>query len=198
VLVERGDLSYAQRVADVWPEFSAHGKGSVTLGDVLVHTAGVLGLWPQIAPENLCDWDRVCAFIAEERPWWPPRTQTGYHALTFGFVLGELVRRATGRTLAAALRKEIVAPLAVADELHFGDPHHLLARVARQGPEGAAPSPTRARIAARPRAPVRRAADRRLRQPPRRSRSRRSFARDDVRARRGADVRRAPRPRRRC
>ena len=140
-LLERGALSYEQRVADVWPEFSAHGKDLVTVRDVLLHTAGVPGLWLQIRPEDLCDSERVCAFIADQQPWWPPGTQTGYHALTFGFVLGEVVRRATGRTLAAALREEIAAPLGVADELHFGVRDDLLARVARQGPDGAAPTP---------------------------------------------------------
>jgi CubicO group peptidase (beta-lactamase class C family) len=143
MLIERGDLRYDQRVADVWPEFSAHGKDRVTLRDVLLHTAGVPGLWPQITPEDLCDWDRVCAFIADEPPWWPPGTETGYHALTFGFVLGEAVRRATGRTLAAALREEIAAPLGVVDELHFGVPDDLLAGIARQGPDGAASPPPR-------------------------------------------------------
>jgi CubicO group peptidase (beta-lactamase class C family) len=141
VLVEHGDLGYDRRVADVWPEFGAHGKDGVTLRDVLVHTAGVPGLWPDITPGDLDDWDRVCAFIAAQPPWWPPGTRIGYHALTFGFVLGELVRRATGRTLAAALREEIAAPLGIADELHFGVPAQLLARVARQGPDGAAPPP---------------------------------------------------------
>jgi CubicO group peptidase (beta-lactamase class C family) len=141
VLVERGDLGYDRRVADVWPEFAAHGKGGVTLRNVLAHTAGVPGLWPDITPADLGDWDRVCAFIAAQPPWWPPRTRIGYHALTFGFVLGELVRRATGRTLAAVLREEIAVPLGIADELHFGVPARLLVRVARQGPEGAAPTP---------------------------------------------------------
>lgn len=141
VLVERGELSYDQRVADVWPEFGAHGKDDVTLRDVLLHAAGVPGLWPQIQPADLADWYRVCAFVADQPPWWPPGTQTGYHALTFGFVLGELVRRATGRTLAAALREEIAASLGIADELHFGVPAQLLASVARQGPHGAAPPP---------------------------------------------------------
>jgi CubicO group peptidase (beta-lactamase class C family) len=139
VLVERGELAYDQPVADVWTEFAAHGKEGVTLADVLVHTAGVPGLWPEITPEDLCDWERVCAFIADEPPWWTPGTETGYHALTFGFVLGEFVRRATGRTLAAALRQEIAVPLGVEGELHFGVPTGLLARVARQGPAGAAP-----------------------------------------------------------
>ena len=141
VLIKRGDLRYDQRVAEVWPEFGAYGKDGVTLRDVLMHTAGVPGLWPDITPGDLGDWDRICAFIADQPPWWPPGTRIGYHALTFGFVLGELVRRATGRTLAAALREEIAAPLGIADELHFGVPPQLLARVARQGPDGAAPPP---------------------------------------------------------
>ena len=141
LLVERGELSYGQCVADVWPEFSAHGKGSVTLADVLVHTAGVPGLWPQITPEDLCDWDRMCQFIAAQHPWWTPGTQTGYHALAWGFLLGELVRRATGRTIASVLHREIADPLRIAQELYFGVPADMLPRIARQGPEGASPPP---------------------------------------------------------
>lgn len=117
-------------MADVWPEFGAHGKDGVTVADVLVHAAGVPGLWPEITPWDLGDAGRICAFIAEQRPWWTPGTMTGYHVLTFGFIVGELVRRATGRTLAEVLRTEIAGPLPVADELHFGVLGHLLARVA--------------------------------------------------------------------
>jgi CubicO group peptidase (beta-lactamase class C family) len=141
IMVERGDLRYDQPVAEVWPEFATHGKDRVTLRHVLLHTAGVPGLWPQISAAGLCDWDRMCAFIADQEPWWTPGSQTGYHALTFGFVLGELVRRATKRTLAAVLREDIAGPLAVRDELHFGVPDAQLTKVARQGPEGAAPPP---------------------------------------------------------
>ena len=139
VLAERDELAYDQRVAEIWPEFAAHGKDVVTLADVLVHTAGVPGLWPEITPGDLGDWGRICGFIAQQRPWWTPGTMTGYHVLTFGFIVGELVRRATGHTLAEVLRTEIAGPLGVADELHFGVPEHLLARVARAGPDGAAP-----------------------------------------------------------
>ena len=139
VLVEHGELDYEQRVADVWPDFGAHGKDQVTLRDVLVHAVGVPGLWPDITPVDLGDWDRVCAFLAGQRPWWEPGTETGYHALTFGYVLGEVVRRMTRRTLADALRDEIAAPLGIEDELHFGVPARLLSNVARQGPAGAAP-----------------------------------------------------------
>ena len=140
VLAEQGQLAYDQRVADVWPQFAAHGKDGVTLADILVHSVGVPDLWPQITPEDLCDWPRVCAFIADQPPRWPPGTMTGYHALTFGFLLGEFVRRSTGRTIATALREEIAAPLGVVDELHFGVPGDLLDGVARSGPEGAEPS----------------------------------------------------------
>lgn len=139
VLVEHGELDYEQRVADVWPDFGAHGKDRVTVRDVLVHAAGVPGLWPDITPPDLGDWERVCAFLAGQRPWWEPGTETGYHALTFGYVLGEVVRRTTGRTLTEALRGDIAAPLGVEDDLHFGVPARFLSRVARQGPEGAAP-----------------------------------------------------------
>lgn len=139
VLAERGELDYEQRVADVWPDFGAHGKDRVTVRDVLVHAAGVPGLWPDIKPADLADRERVCTFLAGQRPWWEPGTETGYHALTFGYVLDEVVRRTTGRTLADALRHEIAAPLGIEDELHFGVPARFLPRVARQGPEGAAP-----------------------------------------------------------
>ena len=139
VLVERGELDYEQRVVDVWPDFGAHGKDRVTVRDVLVHAAGVPGLWPDITPADLGDWERVCAFLAGQRPWWEPGTETGYHALTFGYVLGEVVQRTTGRTLADALRDEMAAPLGIEDELHFGVPARLLPRVAHQGPDGAAP-----------------------------------------------------------
>jgi CubicO group peptidase (beta-lactamase class C family) len=138
-LVELGALGYDTKVADVWPEFATHGKGSVTLRDVLLHTAGVPGLWPEITPRDLCDWTLVCDHIAAEEPWWEPGTATGYHALTFGFLLGELVRRSTGRTLADALAEEIAAPLGIADELFFGVPVERLADVSIQGPDGAAP-----------------------------------------------------------
>jgi CubicO group peptidase (beta-lactamase class C family) len=75
-----------------------------------------------IRPEDRSDAQRVCAFIADHPPWWPPGTQTGYHALTLGFVLEEVVQRPTGRPLAVVLHDEIAAPLRVASELRFGVP----------------------------------------------------------------------------
>ena len=75
VLVERGELDYEQRVVGVWPDFGAHGKDRVTVRDVLVHAAGVPGLWPDITPADLGDWECVCAFLAGQRPWWEPGVQ---------------------------------------------------------------------------------------------------------------------------
>jgi len=80
VLIERGDLSDDMRIGDVWPEFGAHGKDTATLRHVLVHTAGVPGLPLDTSAVDLCDWDRMCAVIADAEPWWEPGTRFGYHA----------------------------------------------------------------------------------------------------------------------
>ena len=140
VLAERGEVSYDLRAADAWPEFAAHGKDAVTLRHVLLHTAGVPGLPAGTTVADLCDWERMCALVAGEEPWWEPGTRFGYHAKTFGFLLGEILRRATGRRISALLREVITGPLGIEDEVCFGVPPRLLPRVARQvAPEGAAP-----------------------------------------------------------
>jgi CubicO group peptidase (beta-lactamase class C family) len=142
VLVQRGELDYDLRVAEVWPEFGAHGKDTVTLRHVLLHTAGVPGLPPDTTAADLADWEHMCAVLAAARPWWEPGTRFGYHAKTFGFLLGEIVRRATGRTITQKLRELIADPLGIGDEIHFGVPPPLLPRVAWQdGGEPAPPPP---------------------------------------------------------
>ena len=140
VLIERGDLTDDMRIVEVWPEFEAHGKDAVTLRHVLLHTAGVPGLPPDTTAADLCDWDRMCVVIADSEPWWEPGTRFGYHAKTFGFLLGETLRRATGKTISALLREHVTDPLGVGDEVHFGVPEALLPRVARQvAPDGSGP-----------------------------------------------------------
>lgn len=142
VLVERGKLDYDMRAVDVWPQFGSHGKEKVTLRHVLLHTAGVPGLPSDTTVDDLCDWDHMCAILADEKPWWEPGTRFGYHAQTFGFLLGEILRRATGRTISTLLRDVITGPLGVEDEVHFGVPPPLLALVARQvASDGPAPHP---------------------------------------------------------
>jgi CubicO group peptidase (beta-lactamase class C family) len=142
VLVDRGALADDMRVAEVWPEFGAHGKDRVTLRHVLMHTAGVPGLPAETTAADLGDWDRMCAVIADETPWWEPGTGFGYHAKTFGFLLGETLRRATGHPISTLLRTHVTEPLGVGDEVHFGVPRRLLPRVARQvGSTTARPEP---------------------------------------------------------
>jgi CubicO group peptidase (beta-lactamase class C family) len=132
VLVERGDLTDDMRVVEVWPEFGKHGKDTVTLRHVLLHTAGVPGLPADTTAADLCDWDHVCAAIADAEPWWEPGTRFGYHAKTFGFLLGEILRRATGKPISTLLREHVTGPLSISDEVHFGVPERLLPLVARQ------------------------------------------------------------------
>lgn len=140
VLAERGDIDYDMRVVEVWPEFGSLGKETVTLRHVLLHTAGVPGLPEDTTVEDLCNWDHMCEVLAAEKPWWVPGTRFGYHALTFGFLLGETLRRVTGRTISTLLRDVITGPLGIEDDVHFGVPEPLLARVARQvAPVGKAP-----------------------------------------------------------
>ena len=122
ILVERGVLGYDTPVADLWPEFGAHGKQKATVRHVLSHTAGVPGIPLTTTMEDLCDWDKMCAAIADEELWWEPGTKIGYHAYTFGYLVGEIVRRATGKPISRALLDEVSGPLGVGKELYFGMP----------------------------------------------------------------------------
>jgi CubicO group peptidase (beta-lactamase class C family) len=141
VLAERGDITYDLRLADVWPEFAACGKEPATLRHVLLHTAGLPGLPRETTVADLCDTDRMCAALAAAEPWWRPGSRFGYHALTFGFLLGETLRRVTGRTMSELLREVLTGPLGIADEICFAVPHPLLPRVARQTANPAPPEP---------------------------------------------------------
>ena len=130
MLVEHGRFGYDTPVADVWPEFGAHGKGKVTVRHVLNHTAGVPGIPLTTTIEDLCDWDKMCAAIAASELWWEPGTKIGYHAYTFGYITGEIVRRVTGQPISQVLREQISGPLGIEKELYFGMPkseHHRLA-----------------------------------------------------------------------
>jgi CubicO group peptidase (beta-lactamase class C family) len=132
ILAERGLFTYDTPVVELWPEFGAHGKESVTVRQVLNHTAGVPGIPLDTTIEDLCNWDKMCAAIAAEELWWEPGTKVGYHAYTFGYIVGEIVRRATGKRISQILREDVAGPLGVADEIYFGMPeseHHRLARL---------------------------------------------------------------------
>lgn len=131
LLVARGFLEYDSPVADLWPEFAAHGKSTATLRHVLTHTAGLPAMPREITPAELPDWSRVCAALAAAEPRWRPGVATGYHAYTFGFLVGELARRATGRPARELLRDWITAPLGIEGQLWFAVPEESLAGLAR-------------------------------------------------------------------
>jgi CubicO group peptidase (beta-lactamase class C family) len=122
ILAERGLFGYDTPVAELWPDFAAHGKQGVTVRQVLDHTAGVPGIPLDTTVEDLCDWDKMCAAIADAELWWEPGTKVGYHAYTFGYIVGEVVRRATGKPISQVLAEEVAGPLGVAGELWFGMP----------------------------------------------------------------------------
>jgi CubicO group peptidase (beta-lactamase class C family) len=118
LLVDRGELDLQASVADYWPEFAQAGKQDITVATVMGHRSGVIGPRTRLTPEETLDWDAVCDHIARAEPWWQPGTAQGYHMVSFGFILGEIVRRITGRTLGEYLRKEIAEPLGA--DVHIG------------------------------------------------------------------------------
>jgi CubicO group peptidase (beta-lactamase class C family) len=111
MLVDRGELDVAAPVARYWPEFAAAGKQDVLVRHLLSHTSGVSGLDQPAAIEDLYDWDKATARFAAQAPWWEPGSASGYHALNFGHLIGEVVRRITGTSLRQFVADEIAGPL---------------------------------------------------------------------------------------
>ena len=111
VLVEQGFFAYDTPVVDIWPEFGAHGKEAATVRHVLTHTVGVPGIPADTTPEDLCDWDKMCSAIAEAEPWWEPGTKVAYHAYPFGYIVGEIVRRATGKPISQVLKEDVAGQI---------------------------------------------------------------------------------------
>lgn len=118
VLADRGQLDLSAPVAAYWPEFAAAGKETVLVRHVLSHTAGLPDLTGLTAIEDLYDWQSVTAGLAAQAPEWEPGTAAGYHALTFGFLIGEIVRRVTGRSLGEFFAEEVAEPLDA--DFHIG------------------------------------------------------------------------------
>ena len=131
VLAERGVLDYDTPIAELWPEFGAHGKEGATVRHALSQSVGVPGLPDGLTVEDLCDWEEMCAIIADSELWWEPGTRIGYHAITWGYIVGEIIRRASGQPIPRALREEVAEPLGVADELYFAVPASEQDRMAR-------------------------------------------------------------------
>lgn len=127
-LIGRGHLELDEAVARRWPAFGCHGKDEVTLRHLLSHQAGLPALRRRLPPGAMLDWETMTDALAAERPWWEPGSAHGYHTNTYGFLVGELLRRVTGRTVGALLAERVAGPLDA--DVHFGLPAHEDARVA--------------------------------------------------------------------
>lgn len=118
MLVSRGLLELDAPVARSWPEFGQEGKEQITLRELLSHQAGLAAIERELSDRSLYDWTEVTGALAGQRPWWTPGRGHGYHVHTFGFLVGELVRRVAGETIGSFLRREIATPLGA--DVSFG------------------------------------------------------------------------------
>ena len=137
ILVDRGQLDLDAPVAKYWPEFAQAGKASLPVRYLLSHQAGLPAIAKTVPPELLYDWHGMCAALAEQAPWWTPGEGHGYHALTYAWLVGEVVRRADGRSIGTFFREEIAAPLGL--DAHIGCGPELDARIADLLPSPPAP-----------------------------------------------------------
>ena len=131
-LVEAGKLDLDANVARYWPEFAQAGKGSIPVRWLLSHQAGLPAVRKPLPQDALYDWPVLCEALAAETPWWEPGTQHGYHALTYGHLVGEVFRRVEGRTVGAYFRDELARPLGLA--FWIGTPASEHARCAEMIP----------------------------------------------------------------
>jgi len=128
VLVDRGLLDLDEPVASYWPEFSQGGKEKLPVRYLFSHSSGIPGFEEPITTDILYDWDKAVNLLATQTPWWEPGTHSGYHSLTHGYLLGEVVRRVTGKTLGTFFNEEIAGPLDA--DFYIGVPEKYDNRVA--------------------------------------------------------------------
>ena len=132
MLADRGELDFEAPVARYWPQFAANGKADIRVSQLMSHSAGLSGWREKVTMQDLYDWEKVTALLAAQAPLWPPGTASGYHAITQGYLVGEVVRRITGKSLGTVFREEIAEPLGA--DFHIGLPASEDARVAELVP----------------------------------------------------------------
>jgi len=120
IAVQKNLLAYDDLVVRYWPEFGAHGKQHITLRHLLIHTAGLPNM-PRVTATEMCDWDLMCRHFAAMTPVSHPGEVPAYHAISYGWLVGEVLRRATGKTVTQYVQDEICAPLGITN-LHIGLP----------------------------------------------------------------------------
>jgi CubicO group peptidase (beta-lactamase class C family) len=117
-LASEGKLNLDAPVVRYWPEFAQNGKGEITVRQVLGHRAGLPAIRQRLSVETFYDWNAMASLLAREEPFWEPGTTHGYHALTFGWLVGEIVRRISGKSLGTYFREAIAGPLGL--DCHIG------------------------------------------------------------------------------
>lgn len=128
-LVDGGRVDLDAPVAEYWPEFAQAGKSGIPVRWLLTHQSGLLGIRQPLPREAIFDWDRIVACLAAEEPWWPPGRRHGEHALFFGHLVGEVVRRVTRQSLGRYLRDEVAGPWGL--DFHVGLDQTAESRCAR-------------------------------------------------------------------
>ena len=138
VLADRGEVDLYGKVAKYWPEYAQNGKEATEVRHFLSHNAGLSGMDEPFAGDAVYDWDRMIHALERQAPWWEPGTASGYHALTQGHLIGEVVRRVTGKTLGTFFREEIAGPLGA--DFHIGTPREAWPRIAELIPPASPPA----------------------------------------------------------
>jgi CubicO group peptidase (beta-lactamase class C family) len=111
LVADRGGIDFDAPVARYWPEFAANGKADIKVSHLMAHSAGLSGWRERLKKDDLYDWDKCVSLLAAQAPLWEPGTASGYHAITQGYLVGEVVRRVTGKSLGTVFREEIAEPL---------------------------------------------------------------------------------------
>jgi CubicO group peptidase (beta-lactamase class C family) len=128
MLMDAGELDPGARVVRYWPEFGEGGKRDIEVRHVMGHTAGLSGWSAPMTIEDLYDWEKATGHLARQEPWWAPGTASGYHAVTQGYLLGELVRRVTGQRVGAFFAEQVATPAGA--DFFIGTPASADGRVA--------------------------------------------------------------------
>ncbi|MFD3926116.1 serine hydrolase domain-containing protein [Streptomyces sp. NPDC058614] len=144
ILADRGLLDFDAPVAAYWPEFAAAGKESVLVRHLLSHRAGLSGLREPHTLAQLLDWELTVERLAAQEPWWEPGSRSGYHAITFGHLVGEVVRRVSGLLPGAFLEREVTGPLGI--DFTIGLPEKESGRAAELVHPRAAPTSEQAAV----------------------------------------------------
>jgi CubicO group peptidase (beta-lactamase class C family) len=111
ILYDEGLIDYEEKVSTYWPEFGAEGKQNITVAQLLSHQAGLSSVESRLTVEDLYDWDKMVNLLAAQKPLWEPGSAAGYHAITWGYFPGELIRRVTGKTLGEYFHEKVALPL---------------------------------------------------------------------------------------